>query len=152
MSASDPARPSPEGGSGLSRALLLATGWACVLLAVAGAVLPLLPATPFLLLANLCFARSSERMQRWLLASPLLGPYLREWREHRTVPREAKVKAVLLVLATFGTSIALTSDRLWLQALLAFLGTGLIAFLVRLPSEPRIQVPTPLAPEEPGEL
>lgn len=123
-----------------------------MLLAAAGAVLPLLPTTPFLLLANLCFASSSERMQRWILASPLFGPYLREWREQRTVPRDAKVKAVLLVVATFGASIALTSDRRWLQALLAVLGTGLIAFLVRLPSERSIPASAPLAPKDPAEL
>lgn len=83
----------------LPRMLYLAGGCFFTGMAILGAVLPLLPATPFLLLASGCFARSSPRMHRWLLWSPLLGPILRDWRQRRGVTRKVKITAMLVVVA-----------------------------------------------------
>lgn len=115
------------------RWLLLAAGVLCTALAVVGALLPLIPTTPFLLLAGACFARSSPRLQRRLLENRLFGAYLREWQRDRTVPASAKVKAYALVAATFGVSIAVV-DETWQRVLLAGLGLALLAFLARLPT------------------
>ena len=97
-------------------------------LAVAGAILPLLPTTPFLLLAAACFARSSPELHRRLLANERLGPYLRQWQEDRSVPRGAKRRAYLLVVATFALSIFLV-DATWQRVLLGGLGAALLGFL-----------------------
>ena len=76
------------------RALLIALGWIFVVIGLIGVVLPLLPTTPFLILAAACFARGSERFYRWLLSSRLFGPVIREWRQTRSVPPRAKRTAL----------------------------------------------------------
>lgn len=106
-----------------------------------GAFLPVLPSTPFLLLAAACFAKSSPTFHRRLLANRVFGPYLQQWQHDHTVPREAKRKAYGLVVATFAVSIGLC-DSTWLRGTLVVLGVGLILFLAWLPT-------TPIEEEEP---
>jgi uncharacterized protein len=81
------------------RAIYFVAGWSSVMLAVAGAFLPLLPCTPFALLAAFCFARSSPRAMRWLGSSPLLGSALRDWQRHRGLRLRAKLTAMALALS-----------------------------------------------------
>ncbi len=85
--------------------LLRMAGFLCVLLTVAGLLLPLVPATPFALLAAACFARSSERWHRWLLEHWLFGPMVRDWEERRCVLRRIKIAAVLTMLVMGGFSV-----------------------------------------------
>lgn len=72
----------------------LSLGLACVALGIIGAVVPLMPTTIFLILAAACFARSSPRLERWLLDHPRCGPTLRAWRRDRAMSRRAKMMAV----------------------------------------------------------
>lgn len=67
-----------------------------------GVLLPLLPTTPFLLLAAACFAHSSPRSREWLLQAPHLGPVLKDYLEHRVVPARAKVLAILFLWPSVG--------------------------------------------------
>lgn len=76
-------------------------------LGTAGAVLPLLPTTPFLLVAAFAFARSSPRLAAWLDAHPQFGPLIRNWRDHGAISRRAKIAAILVILATPALSFAL---------------------------------------------
>lgn len=124
-----PAEPAPRGA--VRRALLIVAGWTSLVLAAVGVALPLLPTTPFVLLAAACFLRSSPRMHRALLESPRLGPYLRQWQRDRSVPLGAKRRAYVLVVATFGLSIALV-DVAVLRIVLALIGLALLLFLARL--------------------
>ena len=78
----------------LVRGLFLAAGLACLGLGLVGVVLPVLPTTPFLILAAACFARSSQRLERWLLDHPRFGAPLRAWRERGAIPRRAKAAAL----------------------------------------------------------
>lgn len=119
--------------TGLARWFLLAMGGLLTALATIGAFLPVLPTTPFLLLAAACFARSSPAFHRRLLANPMFGPYLTQWQHDHTVPRGAKRKAYGLVVLTFGVSIVLV-HALWLRVVLAGVGIGLIVFLAWLPT------------------
>lgn len=76
------------------RAVLFIAGWSFVVLGFIGAFLPVLPTTPFLILAAACFARSSPRFEKWLLDHPRFGPVLREWREKGAIPLKAKYMAL----------------------------------------------------------
>lgn len=70
---------------------LLALGWLCVALGVIGAFLPVMPTTPFLLVAVWAFARSSRRFHSWLLEHRLLGRYVADWERDRVIPARAKL-------------------------------------------------------------
>lgn len=116
------------------RALCLALGMGFVGLGVAGVFVPLLPTTPFLLLAAACFARSSERFHRWLLDHPILGTTVREWQQYRSIPRRTKWVAIATMAITLGASTALFVSHPLPQAMLALLGVALAIFLYRIPS------------------
>lgn len=120
----EPPQPEP-GASAPVRALLVAAGALFVGLGAVGAVLPLLPTTPFLLVAAACFARSSPRLYRALLASRAFGPLIRHWRAAGAIPRRAKIVAVAMIAAVGGSSVAFAvpgvAPRLAVAGLLAAL-------------------------------
>ncbi|MDH2894903.1 DUF454 family protein [Rahnella variigena] len=116
----------------MKRILLIMVGWLCVVLATLGVVLPLLPTTPFLLLAAWCFARSSPRFHHWLLHRSWFGSYLRHWQAHRALPKGAKPKAVALIVTTFAISIYFV-PLLWVRILLVCMMLALLIMMWRLP-------------------
>lgn len=75
------------------RIVYFCLGWVMVALGVIGAVTPLLPTTIFLIIAAACFARSSPRLEAWLLDHPTFGRPLRDWRASGSIPRPAKIMA-----------------------------------------------------------
>lgn len=116
----------------MARWLLIGVGWLAVVLATLGVVLPLLPTTPFLLLAAWCFARSSPRFHHWLLYRSWCGGYLRHWQQHKALPSGAKWKAMLLSTLTFAVSIWLVKI-VWLRVMLLLMLLALLIFMWRLP-------------------
>ena len=82
-------------------------GWICVALGFAGVFLPLLPTTPFLLLAAFSFSRGSDRLHTWLVTHPTLGPPIRDWQEHSAISRNVKVIASVSMVAVFAISVIL---------------------------------------------
>lgn len=72
------------------RLMVLGFGWLMVAIGAVGVFLPLLPTTPFLIVAAGCFARSSPRFEAWLLAHRTFGPILIAWRERGAIPRKSK--------------------------------------------------------------
>ena len=88
--------------SALVRFLYRTLGLAMVGLAIAGVFLPLLPTTPFLLVAAWAFARSSPRLEAWLRNHRQLGPFLSAWEERGAIPRWAKALAVVGVTSGWG--------------------------------------------------
>ena len=87
----DEATPRPRQRKGWVRYLLLGLGWLSVALGIIGAFLPLLPTTPFLLLAAACFMRSSERFYLWLINHKWLGPWVKPYLEGEGIPLKGKV-------------------------------------------------------------
>lgn len=83
--------------SPILRYVLLAVGWMSVALGVIGIFLPVLPTTPFLLLAAACFARSSPRFYNWLVEHPRLGPWIGDYLEGNGIPLKGKVYAIGLM-------------------------------------------------------
>lgn len=79
------------------RILYLILGWMFVALGAVGFIVPVLPTTPFLLLASSCFLKSSPRFRDWLLRNRWFGPSIREWEERKAVRRSVKVVAFLAV-------------------------------------------------------
>ncbi len=79
------------------RLLWLAAGVLSLITGIVGIFLPLLPTTPFVLLAAFCFSRGSERCERWLLEHPRFGPMVRDWRTDRAIPLRAKQLATLMM-------------------------------------------------------
>jgi uncharacterized membrane protein YbaN (DUF454 family) len=116
------------------RLVFLGCGFVFVALGVAGIFLPLLPTTPFLLLAAACFARSSERFHAWLLAHPLLGATVREWEEHRSVRPRTKWIAIATMAGTLAVSVLFFVPYRPAQIALALFGVVLAIYLYRLPS------------------
>jgi hypothetical protein len=92
---------------------------ACSLLAgFIGIFLPLLPTTPFVLLAAFCFSRGSARCEAWLLQHPRFGPLVRDWRAHRVIPRRAKQLATLMMgLGSAWAWVVMPRGIGWLPAL-----------------------------------
>jgi len=134
------ARPSLTGR--LRRALLLAAGLACIGLGVVGAFLPLLPTTPFILLAAACFVRSSPRMERWLMENRLCGACLRRYRNREGLPRQWKAAILAGLWASLSVSghAAWPLGGWWLPAVLLAVGTGVTVHILRLPAAGPSQV------------
>jgi uncharacterized membrane protein YbaN (DUF454 family) len=119
------------------RGVFLALGTGALILGVLGIFLPLLPTTPFVLLAAACYARGSRRFYEWLLAQRTFGPIVHEWQHHRSIPYRTKLTAVVLMSLTLGTSIVFFVKPVWLKAALAVMGVGLAVWLYRMPSRDR---------------
>ncbi len=82
-------------------------GLIALVLGIIGIPAPFLPSVPFLLLAAFCFARSSDRLHRWLITHPILGPPISDWQRSGAIGRKAKVLATVSILAGFSVSLAL---------------------------------------------
>ena len=112
------------------RVIWATLGGLSLALGMIGVFLPLLPTTPFALLAAFCFARSSPRLHAWLMAHPIMGPAIANWREQGAVSRSAKRAATVAVMLTLALSIAfevretiLIIQALALGCVMAFLWT-----------------------------
>ncbi|HKN04896.1 MAG TPA: DUF454 family protein [Buttiauxella sp.] len=116
----------------MKRTILIIIGWLAVVLATLGVVLPLLPTTPFLLLAAWCFARSSPRFHYWLLYRSWFGSYIRHWQQYRALPPGTKPRALIFIVLTFSVSLYLV-NILWVRLLLLIMMCALLFFMWRMP-------------------
>lgn len=132
----DPTSPQPSSSQArfsLWRALLLAVGLLSTALAVVGLFVPLLPTVPFLLLAAACFARSSERVHRWLLGHAQLGPILAGFLDDQGIPRKVKLRAIALIWLTISPTALWLVPHPWLKGLLFAIALAVSFYLWRLP-------------------
>ena len=107
-----------------------AAGVLALLLGILGLFLPLLPTTPFLLLASWCFARGSERLHRWLLSHRVFGEYLRNFEAGRGIPLKAKIVATVMLWGSLLLAMRRFDEPL-VPALLALMGAGVSIYLWR---------------------
>ena len=101
----------------------VALGTLLVAIGLVGIVVPGLPTTVFLLMAAALYARSSERMYVWLLRNRFFGKYIRDWREHRSIPRGTKIFILTVMMAAVTLSAIFGVEPWWLRGLV--LGVGL---------------------------
>lgn len=110
--------------------IYLLLGFLFLVVAGIGFILPVLPGTPFVLLAAWCFARSSEKWHQWLLKNEIFGPLIQNWEENRCISIRTKIVAIGSMLMVGGSSIVFGVDELWLRGLVAILITaGAVAVL-----------------------
>jgi uncharacterized membrane protein YbaN (DUF454 family) len=110
--------------------LLIVGGTLCVALGALGLFLPLLPTTPFLLLAAVCYGRSSRRLYRWLLTNRCCGECLRNYREGRGLPLTHKVFTLFFLWLTIGYSAWCVVSLWWVKVLLVGIAVGVSIHLV----------------------
>ena len=115
----------------MRRFLYTVAGCSCVGLAFLGLFLPLLPTTPFLLLAAFCFSRGSERLHGWLLGHRTMGPIIRDWNEKRVIRPRVKVVAAISVVLLITPALFFGSFHPALKAVSLLAGLGVIAMIYR---------------------
>ena len=121
------------------RALWLVAGACSLVLGIVGIFLPLLPTTPFVLLAAFCFSRGSQRCETWLLQHPRFGPMVRDWRANRAVPLRAKQLATLMMaIGSVWAWWVMPPRFAWLPALVC---AAVAAWMWRLPTAVRRSLP-----------
>jgi tRNA (uracil-5-)-methyltransferase TRM9 len=125
------------------RRWLAVAGTALVAIGILGIFVPILPTTPFLLLAALCYARSSERLYHWLVNNRLLGAYIRSYLEGTGMPFKTKLFTILLLWLIIGLTIWLAVDGWIIRAVLAAVAVGVTAHIVLI----RPKKPAPLLRE-----
>ena len=113
-----------------SRRLLILAGTIFVGLAVLGVFLPLLPTTPFLLLAAACYARSSKRFSNWLLSNRLFGKVINNYREGKGVPLKLKAWSISLLWITIGCSVAFAVNILAIRIILIIIAFGVTVHIL----------------------
>lgn len=117
--------------------LLMALGFVCLLLALAGIALPVIPGVPFAIAAAFLFSRSSERAHRWLLALPHLGDAIRDWNDQGVIRLRSKVVSSAMIATTMIVfSLLMDVGLVFKLALIAIL-SGVIVFIVTRPGEAR---------------
>jgi uncharacterized membrane protein YbaN (DUF454 family) len=117
----------------LKRYLVIALGTICLAIGIVGIFTPILPTTPFLLLAAYCYLRSSQRFYRWLMNNRVFGSYIRSYTEGRGIPLKVKLFTIALLWVTIGISIWLVANTIVTVVLLVVaVGVSLhIAFIRR---------------------
>ena len=121
----------------MARIVFLLLGFGFTALGIVGAFLPLLPTTVFLILAAACFARSSPRLEAWILGHRRFGPLVRAWRENGAIPRKAKVLACTGMAVGFAVFFLSVHPDLWLALAVAAALAACAAFVVSRPSGSR---------------
>jgi len=105
------------------KTLLKLVGGMAVLLGLLGLVLPLLPTTPFLLLASACFLRSSPELHHRLMTNTVFGPYLQAYQEGKGIPLRVKLTALSILWLSIAFAL-IRLDLVWLQLVLAIIASA----------------------------
>ncbi len=111
---------------------LISLGWICVVLGVIGIFLPLLPTTPFILLAAWCFAKSSPRFHHWLISHPKLGPIIHTWQSGEGISRGLRNRVLAVMWASMLLSMWIVG-KWWSIALLSSIGIAVSIYIFRQP-------------------
>lgn len=120
----------------LIKTLYLLAGYFFVLLGLVGVVLPLLPTTPFLLVAAFCFSRSSERLHQYLLNNRYFGQLIKDWEQNGVIPLKAKILATSMMLLMVSYPLIFRDFHLGLKAVVVATIVFALFYIWSRPSEP----------------
>jgi uncharacterized membrane protein YbaN (DUF454 family) len=127
----DSIKDNKRSSSGFVRGLWTIAGTISLGLGILGIILPLLPTTPFLLLAAFCYLKGSERMHKWLLNHRIFGKYIRNYLEGRGIPLKTKIIAISFIWITISFTAIFVIDMLWLRIILFIIAAAVIVYLIR---------------------
>jgi uncharacterized membrane protein YbaN (DUF454 family) len=114
----------------IKKYFLIAAGIFCLVLGVAGIFLPLLPTTPFFLLAAACFFRSSEPLYAWLINHKFFGKRIQYYRVYKAISLRAKLLSLGLLWLTIGYSAFFVVKTIWLKIILFLIAIGVSVHLI----------------------
>ena len=118
--------------SWLKRLLWNIAGTVFLGLGLIGIALPVMPTTPFLLLAAACYLNGSARMYEWMTRNKLFGRYLRDYMEGRGIPLKAKIASIGFLWLAISASILLVIDDLIIRAILLAVGVSVTIHILRI--------------------
>ena len=128
-------------GNKIVKILLITAGTISLALGAIGVFLPIIPTTPFLLLAAACYCRGSKRMHRWLLNNKWFGEYIRNYKEGRGIPLKTKIATLTLLWVTIGVSTVFMLNRLLpeqlvlpMQVIMIAVAVAVSVHIIRLPT------------------
>jgi uncharacterized membrane protein YbaN (DUF454 family) len=127
----DSIKDNKRSSSGFVRGLWTIAGTISLGLGILGIILPLLPTTPFLLLAAFCYLKGSERMHKWLLNHRIFGKYIRNYLEGRGIPLKTKIIAISFIWITISFTAIFVIDMLWLRIILFIIAAAVTVYLIR---------------------
>lgn len=129
-----PGAPQPRQVPLARRLVWIPVGLVCVGIGSIGVVVPGLPSTGFFVLAAAAFARSSPRLEAWLLGLPGVGPLVRDYRAGLGMPKRAKVTAIVM-MSTAVIASAVVVDPVWLKATILLAGVIGTVVVLRVPTK-----------------
>lgn len=118
------------------RTILIIAGTFFVGLGTLGIFLPLLPTTPFLLLAAACYARSSKKFYHWLLNNKIFGDYIKNYLEGRVIPPGVKILTIAVLWVTITISIIMISSCL-IRIILVLIAIAVTAHIITIRAKDR---------------
>lgn len=119
----------------MKKTLLLVAGWALLALGAVGIVIPVLPTTPFVLVAAGCFSFASPRLYAALQRNRFFGPYIENYRTKQGVPMPVKIRSLAMLWTLLAISMV-SMRRLWLTALLLVIGAAVTAHVMLIRTRP----------------
>ena len=119
----------------VSRPIFIILGSLSLVLGVLGVFLPILPTTPFILLAAYFFSKGSEKLHGWLLSRPHLGSLIQEWENHGVIRKRAKIISTLMIISLFSFTLIYVQVSLLIKALVMLIGFSVLLFILTRPSE-----------------
>lgn len=121
----------------IKKNIFIILGVLSLILGFIGAFLPILPTTPFAILAAYLFSKSSPKLHRWVLDLKYIGPLVRDWEENKVIRPKAKLMCTILIVAIISNSIIFGGMHWGLKLMLGFIGAAVLTFVLTRSSVPK---------------
>lgn len=115
---------------GTKRIIFSILGWISVVLGIIGALLPIVPTTPFLILAAYFFSESSPRVHKWLTSLPYCGDAIIDWEQNKVIRPKAKAMSCVITTIIFGSTIIFAGLNIWLNVMLVCIWLAVMTFIL----------------------